>query len=140
MIFCFSTATDENPEKIIKEKIVGLTIYNNKLNEAYYINIENNLNYFKEILENKNIKKVGIDLTKSYILCKQEDIALEGIYYDIKVAAYILNPTNNKLQIENLIANFLEIDVSELIQEEKQEQINLFEQIGSSIDKEKQQQ
>ena len=138
MTFELVTETDEKPEKIIKEKIVGLAIYNKNSNEVYYVDINNKINEFKEILENKNIKKVGIDLTKTYILCKQEDITLDGIYYDIKVAAYILNPTNNKLQIENLIMNYLEIDLSELIQEERQEQINLFETIDTNKENEKQ--
>ena len=54
------------------------------------------------------------------------------------IAAYILNPTNNKLEIENLTAQYLEIDIEEYIgKEEKQEQMNLFSQIEEEPKQEK---
>ena len=129
MIFYFVTQKLEDEEKIIKEKIKGISIYNKEKSEVYYIELTDDLNSIKEILEDKEIKKIGIDLGREYILLKQENINLEGIYYDIAIAAYILNPTNNKLKIKDLIERYLEIDLSEYESEEnKQEQINLFEE------------
>ena len=80
MIFYINTSKDENPEKIIKEKIVGIGIFNSKSNEAYYLNFEDNkeLQDLKEIFENKEISKIGIDLGRIYILLKQENINLKG--------------------------------------------------------------
>ena len=130
MIFYFWTEKDENPEKIIKEKIVGMSIYNLEKNEVYSINLKENIQSLKEILENKEIKKIGVDLSKTYILLKQEGITLKGMEYDIAIASYILNPTNNKLKIENLIDRYLEIDIESYLPEEKEKQINLFEEIG----------
>ena len=69
----------------------------------------------KEIWEDETIKKIGIDLTKIYILLKQIGIDLKGISYDIAISSYILNPTNNKLAIENLVEKYLEIDLQEWI-------------------------
>ena len=129
MIFYILTKKTEDEEKIIKEKIKGISIYNKEKSEVYYIDLKDGLDDIKEILEDEEIKKIGIDLGREYILLKQENINLEGIYYDIAIAAYILNPTNNKLKIKDLIERYLEIDLSEYESEEnKQEQINLFEE------------
>ncbi len=140
MIFYLDTKTDENPEKIIKEKISSIAIYDNKNKEAIFYNFseENEIQALKEILEDKEIKKISINLTKTYILLKQVGITLDGISYDISIAAYILNPSNNKLEIENLIDRFLEIDTSKLASKEETTQINLFDEKPSAEqDKEK---
>ena len=123
----------EDEEKIIKEEISGISIHNRNENIVYYTKIENKeeLEKLKTIFESSKIKKIGIDLSKTYILLKQSGINLKGIDYDIAIAAYILNPTDNKLKIEDLMMKYLEIDADELLgeeeKEEKQEQINLFE-------------
>ena len=141
LIFYISTEEDKNENKIIKEKITGISVYNNKENESYYLDLdEKQVLEFKEILENKEIKKVSTDLTKIYILLRQVGIEIKGIDYDISIATYILNPTNNKLKIENLIEQYLEIDVSQYINKEENQQINLFESIekdNSKQEKEK---
>ena len=140
IIFYLDTKKDENSEKIIKEKISSIAIYDKLNKEAifYNFNEENKIQELKEILEDGEIKKVGINLTKTYILLKQVDITLDGIYYDISIASYILNPSNNKLEIENLIDRFLEIDTSKFVEKEETEQINLFDEIPSnSQDREK---
>lgn len=138
MIFYFITGNVEDEEKIIKEKIKGISIYNKENTEVYYLDLIDGLDDIKEILENEEIKKIGIDLGREYILLKQENINLKGIYYDIAIAAYILNPTNNKLKIRDLIERYLEIDLNDYIKEDKQEQINLFEENDKKENDEKQ--
>lgn len=147
MIFLLHTSEDAKPEKIIKEKIVGLTVFNENRQEAVYLGIqeEQDMQAFQTIFENENIQKISIDLTKSYILLKQVGIDLKGIHYDIAIASYILNPSNNKLEIERLIEQYLDVNVQELVGEEpKQQQINLFDAIQleaiSSNEKEKERQ
>ena len=129
MTFNVVTRNIENQSKIIKEKIIGMSVYNDKNKEVYYVNLENNeIQEFKEIFEEEKIKKIGIDLSKTYILLKQENINIKGLYYDIAIASYIINPTNNKLKIEDLIQNDLEIDIETFIgKEETQAQMTLFE-------------
>lgn len=132
MIFYIETEKDENEEKIIKEKITVISVFNTSENEAYYINLKekNRIQDFKEIFENDKILKSGIDLGRVYILLKQEGIDFKGINYDASIAAYILNPTNNKLKINDLAEQYLEIDVNEILgnnQNKKVEQINLFD-------------
>ena len=134
MIFYMETEYDMNPEKIIKERVKAISIYNPENNETYYLDVENenNMQYYKEIFEDEAIKKVSINLTSTYILLKQAGIDLKGIEYDVGIAAYILNPTSNKLEIERLMEQYLEIDINEYVQEEKQEQINLFDKIDEN--------
>ena len=129
MTFNVVTRNIENQSKIIKEKIIGMSVYNDENKEVYYVNLENNeIQEFKEIFEEEKIRKIGIDLSKTYILLKQENINLKGIYYDIAIASYIINPTNNKLKIEDLIQNDLKIDIETFIgKEETQAQMTLFE-------------
>ena len=129
IIFYFETKKNDLEENIIKEEIVGINIYNQKQSEVYNLNLNNNkiLN-FKEILEDEKIKKISIDLTKIYILLKQVGINIEGMHYDIAIASYILNPTNNKLNIDNLIEQYLNIDINEYTKsEDSGKQINLFD-------------
>lgn len=131
MIFYINTKKDEKPENIIKEKIIGIAIYNKISKQAYYIKIEDNLNELKDILENKDIQKIGIDLSKIYILLKQQGITLKGIKYDAAISAYILNPTNSKLDIKNLSEDYLNIDVSTILDDDNSsKQINLFDDIN----------
>ena len=140
MIFYMLTKLDETQEKIIKEKIAGIGIFNKIEKEAYYIELkEGEIQELKDIFENKEILKIGIDLCRTYILLKQEGINLEGINFDVSIAAYILNPTNNKLKIENLAENFLDIDVNEFLGEETETtQINIFDQMQETDGNEKQ--
>ena len=140
MIFYLASKEDNKPEKIIKEKITGISLFNEENGEAWYCKIEDEetMQAFKEILEDENIQKIGINLTKVYILLRQVAITLKGINCDVGIAAYILNPTNNKLEIENLTAQYLEIDIEEYFgEEEKQEQMDLFSQIEEEPKQEK---
>ena len=129
IIFNIITQKDNQEDKIIKEKIEAISIYNKEKNEVYTINFENekDIQEFKEILEDEKIKKISNHLSQIYILLKQQEINLKGIEYDAKIAGYILNPTDNKLKLNDLIEQYLEIDINEFIGEEKEEQITLFE-------------
>ena len=132
MIFYIETEKVNDEDKIIKEKITGISIFNSSENEAYYIDIKNvgKIQELKEIFENDKILKIGIDLGRVYILLRQEGIGFKGINYDASIAAYILNPTNNKLKLIDLAEQYLEIDVNEILGDSKSskvEQINLFD-------------
>ncbi len=130
MIFYFHTKQDFNQEKIIKESICGLSIFDETKQEASYISIKNEqkMQKLKEILEDEDIKKISVNLTKTYILLKQVEIDLKGISYDIAIASYILDPTNNKLEIEKLIEQYLNINLEEIVGKDLgEQQLNLFD-------------
>lgn len=139
MIFYLHTKKDEKPGKIIKEKITGITIFNENTQEVINIKLkeEKDIYIWKTIFEKETIQKIGINLTSVYILLKQVEIDLRGIAYDIAIASYILNPTNNKLEIERLMEQYLEINVHDLLGEEQtQKQINLFDAMQTDVNQE----
>jgi len=88
--------------------------------------------FLKQLFENEEIEKYGFNLTKTYILLKQENIEMKNIKYDIEVAAYILNPTQNKYTIQGLAEEYLNLEIEEYlksfgIEEKQNEQLNLFD-------------
>ena len=59
MTFNLVTKSVENQSKIIKEQIIGMSVYNNENKEVYYVNLENNeIQEFKEIFEEEKIRKI----------------------------------------------------------------------------------
>ena len=73
-------------------------------NKSYYLPYEKStLKEVKGILENKNIKKTAYDLKLIFEKLSEDKIILAGIYFDILVAAYLINPGNRNYQLENII-------------------------------------
>lgn len=131
--YYFELEEDKNEEKIIKKEIKRIAIAFE--NEVHYVTPTTE--FLTEIFENKDIEKCGHNLTQDYIILKQKGITMENIKFDTMVAAYILNPTNNKYEIQMLLNEYLEIDENEYLEnnnsrENTQEQINLFEQIETT--------
>ena len=119
--------TDDSNSSIINKKIKSITIYNSKENICYYINLnETNLKEFKEIFESPKIKKISYKQKEHYILLKEEGINATGFTYDIEIAAYIINPTESKYNIEKLAIDYLKMDI-ESYNNVEDKQINLFD-------------
>ena len=59
-------------------------------------------------------------------LLKENNINVTGFYYDTEIAAYIINPTDNKYNLEKLAIDYLKLDINEY-NESKDEQMNLFD-------------
>ena len=132
LIYYFTTQEISDEEKIIKEKINCIYIYNEKQNEVYYVkeSASNFNGFLKEIFENKEIEKYGFKQTRDYILLKQIGINTNNIKFDIEVAAYILNSTNNKYNIEDLSKEYLNLDFENYLstdEQNNQKQLNLFD-------------
>lgn len=127
IVYCMDIEETTESNSIIGRKLNGISIYNKKENKSYYINFKEtqNLQLFKEIFENKDIKKIGCKQKIDYIVLKESNITAEGFYYDIEIAAYIINPTESKYNIEKLAIDYLKLDINEYDQKEE-EQINLF--------------
>ena len=132
--FYIKTEPDDKEEKIIKEKITSISIYNDKKKEVYnlFFKDEDEIKTLKEILEDDKISKISNHLSKTYILLKQLGIEIKGIKYDAKIAGYILNPTDNKLKLEDLTEQYTGMNIIDYIGEEKQEQLTLFQMNGDS--------
>ena len=96
---------------IIKKAISGTYVYNEIENKTYYILGQEFIKEFKEILEEKSVLKIGYKLKETYILLKQEGIEPQNMMFDISVASYLLNSTQNKYNIEKIIEDNLNINL-----------------------------
>ena len=119
IIFYLGLEDDANPEYIIKSKIKSVAIYNSKNNEAYYIKrTEKEFEGFlKRVFENKEIEKIGYELSNVYILLKQIGITMQNIKYDITVAAYIIDASIGKYQIDGIVEQYLNLNVSNFLEQ-----------------------
>ena len=130
LFYYLESVKEEKTSKIIKEKIISISVYLN--NVAYYIKIneEDIIKYWKEIFEDKTIKKYGFKLGKDYVLLKQIGISMKNLFYDAEIAAYVINPTNIKFTIKEIAREYLDLDLDEYLQNENtnktSEQLTLF--------------
>ena len=129
IIYLFGKKENKNLDTIIKKEITTISILVE--NEVYYSNIED-FELLKEIFEDENVKKIGYKLGEDYVLLKEKQITLKNLFFDLEIAAYLLNPTTNQYKLNDLILQYLGADIDAYLQEqgvkkEKQEQINLFE-------------
>lgn len=132
LVYYFGKKEDKESINIIKKEITSISIVIE--NFVYYSNIQNieKLLKLKEIFEAKNIEKIGYQLREDYIILKENNIELENIYFDIEIAAYLLSPTTNQYKIEDLVRQYLGIEVEEYLEKigvssNKETQMNLFE-------------
>lgn len=93
--------------------ILGLAIaLENK--KTYYLPKQNdNFSLFKDVLENKNLKKISYDFKTDIKLLQKEDIKLNGLEFDILIAAYLLNPGHRGYNLGNLLFTELGIEKTE---------------------------
>ena len=129
LVYYFELEEDLEPSKIVKKKIKAISICINE--NVKYIDKPTH-EFLKQIFENEKIKKYGHDLTEDYILLKQQDITMKNLKFDSMVAAYILNPTTGKYPINNVINEYLELEIEEYLKEnnisqENAGQITLFQ-------------
>ena len=92
--------------------------------EAYYISIPENktealnrLQYFKPILENENITKIGQNIKYDQLVLKWYDIDVKGIFFDTMLAHYLID-ADTKHNMNVLAENYLgytPISIEELI-------------------------
>ena len=127
LIYYIETDELETKDTIINKKIKSISVYDKELKKAYYILLEEDkIQLFKEIFEDSNVKKIGYKQKIDYILLREKEINVSNFYYDIELAAYILNPTESKYNLEKLAIDYLKLDINEYNKKEEK-QINLFE-------------
>ncbi len=135
LVYILEKEDINNSDKIIKKKIKSISIYDDASNISYYIKLkeEELAKYFKDVFEDIEIKKYGYNISEDYVLLKELGIEINNIYYDVKIAAYDLNPTNSNFTIENVSNQYLGIDTSEYLgkfeeNDKKNKQLNLFQE------------
>lgn len=116
---------------IIPKEIISISIYLN--GTVYYYEFENKqeefINAFTTIFKEK--KLIGYELARDYILLKQIGITPKHFAFDVKIAAYLLNPVASKYPLVGLSMSYVQIDVVDYLAKkgikEEKEQLNLFE-------------
>ena len=134
LVYLLEKEDNNDSQRIIKKSIKAISIYDSTHNMSYYMKLNEAefVQTFKNIFENEEIKKYGYNISEDYCLLKELGIEMTNIYYDVKIAAYDLNPTNSNFSIESVANQYLGIDTSEYLSKyeeknKKEEQLNLFQ-------------
>lgn len=107
----------ENENIYSKLKINKLYIsFNNKnymilLDKILEQNTEAAVKKLKIIFEDERIKKTGYDLKNLYKALGKLSVNLNGVLFDIKIGAYLLNPSRGEYNIRTILQDFLRIDI-----------------------------
>lgn len=132
----YTTETEDNSNSILGKRITGLAIYKENENKAYYIHMnDSTLEHLKEILEDNTVLKIGYNMKEDYILLKEQSINLQAIHYDVKIAAYIIDPAENKYNLDKLAMDYLQININEANSKEAK-QVSLFEAVSEDNEQE----
>ena len=140
LIFYLGLEENEKKENIIKKDILSIAIYDYEEKEVYYVTKkEPEFDAFlKSIFENEKIEKIGYELGNIYIILKQKGITMQNLKYDITVASYILDPTEGKYPIDNLIEKYLNRNTNDYLKKNgvqgDTKQITLFENTENEVD------
>lgn len=140
LIYYFGTVENNLSQNIIKKQISSISIADSDDDTIYYYDFKNNIeefiNNFKAIFEDKSIGIYSFELSRDYILLKQIGIEANNLAFDAKISAYLLNPTISKYTLEGLAAQYLDIDISSYLElkgiKEEKEQMNLFENMSDN--------
>ena len=121
LIYYFDKEIDNDENKIIKKKIIGLSVIQSD-GSAVYVNPT--FEQLKRLFEDENIEKIGYNISEDYVMLKEMGITMKNIKYDIEVAGYDIDPSNVKHSLPDIAMQFLDIDISELL---PNDQTSLFE-------------
>ncbi len=61
----------------------------------------------KAVLADPGIKKISHDLKRILLFLKKENVALEGLFFDTMIAAYLVNPSKPDYSLENVVWDYL---------------------------------
>lgn len=119
--FCFDTETTElNPHNA---EIVGFSI-SWEVHKAYYIHIPKEqkeaqkiLDAFKDVFENKNIRKIGQNIKYDILVLKNYGIKVQGEIFDTMIAHYLLQPDlrHNLNYLAEQYLGYSPVEIEELI-------------------------
>ena len=136
--YYFEKEKEDTPTKIVKKKITRISI-GMKSKQIVYDSSkieEKQLLLLQDIFEDENIQKIGYRMKEDWIMLAEIGIFMKGMSFDAEIAAYLLDQTRSKYELEELIEEYLQVNVTENIGESsnKEEQMNLFD-MGEDITK-----
>ncbi|HMA65508.1 MAG: 5'-3' exonuclease H3TH domain-containing protein, partial [Fibrobacterota bacterium] len=111
---CFTLITDDHIPRACDP--IGIAIAFSE-SETLYIPVKNQidnvsgvqvtLETFRPVFENPAIRKTGYNLKAEYQILKNAGILLDGIAFDIMVAAYVIDPGKRAFDIDSLMTEWL---------------------------------
>ncbi|NLD92745.1 MAG: DNA polymerase I [Fibrobacter sp.] len=110
--FCFMLITDDLIPRACDP--IGIVIAFSET-ETLYIPVKNKngsaeisvLEMFRPVFENPAIRKTGYNLKAEYQVLKNAGVLLDGIAFDIMVAAYVIDPGKRAFDIDSLMTEWL---------------------------------
>jgi DNA polymerase I len=69
------------------------------------------LGEFKEVFEDGQIKKFGHDMKNFIVYLKRKGITLNGLAFDTRIGAYILNPSKDTYKVSELAEEYLKLSI-----------------------------
>ncbi len=78
------------------------------------------LEKLKSILEDGKVKKIGYDLKRIKNALQKKGINLQGLYFDVMIAFYLLDPSRKDFSFRTIIKEILKEKVSEVVLDEKE--------------------
>lgn len=94
------------PCKIIETNTKHFLVF--YLDGMHSISLEDNLASAKFILENKSIRKIGLDFKSDIVAAGRHGIVATGYAFDVILGGYLVNPLKNFMKLEYLAEEFLE--------------------------------
>ncbi len=79
--------------------------FNDELSDSQVIEV------LKPIFENKEINKIGHNIKNDIVLLHQYGVKIKGINFDTMIGAYIINPSRNTYQIDELAQEFIALTI-----------------------------
>tara|TARA_B100000945_G_scaffold312391_1_gene306889 strand:+ start:16 stop:2718 length:2703 start_codon:yes stop_codon:yes gene_type:complete len=101
-----------------EESILGIALSINP-NQAYYISFDQQnsnknditfdkaLNYLKPIFQNNKIRFCGHNLKTDCLILLKNGIFISNIYFDTKIAEYLIRPTSSSSKLDKLSLDYL---------------------------------
>lgn len=103
----------------MRSKVLAFALNANEKESFLFKEEDLSLPAVKQILEDKNIKKIGHNLKYIKVLLSKYAIKLNGISFDVMLAAYLLNPENAKYPLSDITLEHLNYKLEEPVSLEK---------------------
>jgi len=115
-----------NSAKPVYLELTGNTIYINIGGEVFYVK-EKALDAFKLLAENADIPKGFADIKRHYKTAVQNGFAVNNAVFDIRLAAYLLNPNTSSYSVTDIAMSY-NIPIPEIETDETGEILTSFKE------------
>ncbi|MFH1283704.1 MAG: DNA polymerase I [bacterium] len=117
-IFVFDVETDSLD--IFNAKVAGIS-FSFEAAKAFYIpfkgagktmSFEKVINFIKPLFNDSSIKKIGHNIKFDCQIFKNNNINVEGVYFDTMIASYLINPTRSSNKLKDLAYDYFHIPMT----------------------------